>query len=293
MKNRFAPCLASSLLALALALAAPAANAQEPGPQSNAKKAEAQYNIAKRAEDLGNLRLASIHYKKAYDLYPTPALLYTLAHVHRLLGDQKIALDYYERYAVADPNGPRIAAAKKYIKILKEALEQKIPLPPEDDDDDGGGTRGGNDGSEAPPVKTDPDAGSSGGGGGDPSAPPTGPADTPSRGHTLRWVGVGIGAVGAAGLITGTLFGLKAQSLADDINNPGTMWDQEELDAFQEGEDAERNQIIFTIGGAALVATGITLVIIDAMGGDSGDGATVATPTVGRDSLGLAVSGRF
>lgn len=287
MKNRSHPFSRLRTSALICALAMPALAQAQPDP-SNARQAEEQYNIGKRAEDVGNLRLAAIHYKKAYDLYPTPALLYTLAHVHRNLGDQEIALDYYKRYVEADPNGPRVNPAKKYIAKLEAAIKQKqmIKLPDEGDEGDPVEPGGGGDPQAvAPDAKADPSPGDD----------PKRPVDRGGPDHTLRWAGVMAGAVGAAGLITGILYGLRAQRLSDDINNPGPTWDDSELDAFQEGEDAERNQIIFTIGGAALIAAGVTLVIIDATGGDSGGepGKAVATPTVGRDTVGFSVSGRF
>lgn len=278
MNRSFQISVATSLLVLCLA--APVAAQQKP----NAAEAEQEYNVGKRAEELGNLRLAAIHYKRAYDLYPTPTLLYTLAHTHRLLGDREIALDYYKRYVAADPGGPRVNAANKYIKILSEAIGVDDAVePPDDDGGDGGGDDGGGDpGSDKNPSDGAPAPGL------DP-----GPRDPGAPGHTLRWVGVGVGVVGLAGLATGIAFGVKAQSLADEVNNPGMSWEQEELDKFAEGEDAERNQIIFTAAGGALLVTGVVLVVIDSLDGDGGGDVAAVAPVLGPERVGLAVSGRF
>jgi tetratricopeptide (TPR) repeat protein len=66
----------------------------------------------------GDYARAAAEYRAAYALYPSPELLFNLGQVARLSGDRKAALDYYQRYLSAEPEGRASEEARRHIEQL-------------------------------------------------------------------------------------------------------------------------------------------------------------------------------
>ncbi|HZA49310.1 MAG TPA: tetratricopeptide repeat protein, partial [Myxococcaceae bacterium] len=70
---------------------------QPPSPESE-QLARAEFERAQRAYDLGRFETAIVHYSRAYEAMPLPALLFNIAQCHRLLGEYAQAAFFYRRY---------------------------------------------------------------------------------------------------------------------------------------------------------------------------------------------------
>jgi serine/threonine-protein kinase len=149
---------------------------------------------------------------------------------------------------------------------------------------------------EVPPLEDTPaEAG---------SAPPAvgsgGEAREPAAetGPPLRTIGLIVGGAGVIGLGVGSFFGLRAQSLNDESNEPGRCDEQNQCDPLggekrDEADSAATVSTIAFIAGGALAAAGVTLFIL---GGSNDAGARAgirATPTVGLGAAGLTLQGQF
>ncbi len=95
------------------------------GAPSAETKAEAKrhFEQGKRFQDLGKLDDAIRAYQAAYDLVPLPQLLFNLGQAYRLKGDMRKALDAYEKFLVATPEGPGRDEARRNIKMVKLRIE--------------------------------------------------------------------------------------------------------------------------------------------------------------------------
>jgi hypothetical protein len=127
-----------------------------------------------------------------------------------------------------------------------------------------------------------------------PAEPPTvaeikQPSPAPAPGSGLRIAGVVLAGVGAAGLVTGLVLNLKANSLADGITAPGHTFDRNVESTRSTYEAAA--WISYGVGAAGL-ATGAILFGIG--WGKSRSGTDVVlVPTVGPGLAGATVRGAF
>jgi hypothetical protein len=117
-----------------------------------------------------------------------------------------------------------------------------------------------------------------------PATPGPGP-DHPGR--SLRWFGVGTGALGVASLAVGIGFGLHARTLSSELSHPGTTYDRAKDEA---GRTANRVAITGAIGGGVLVVTGAALYWLGAARASSTERVTLA-PMVSDRVAGLVVIG--
>src|SRR6185503_6292263 len=89
-----------------------------------------------------------------------------------------------------------------------------------------------------------------------------------------RWVGLGVGGVGAAGLGVGIVFGIKAKKDSDFITNyrkdhPNDSWPDDIHDIEDRGQRYEDRQIQLMVAGGVLVAAGIVLFVVGQSRGKS------------------------
>lgn len=127
-----------------------------------------------------------------------------------------------------------------------------------------------------------------------PSAPEAAASPSaPSDGSTQRWLAVGAGVVGVAGVVIGTVFGVQAGSKWDDAQacdrdprcgNAGTLSDE----ASTAGTIST---VGFIVGGLGL-AGGLVL-WLTAPSAESDDGRAGAGVSVGLGLSGVTVSGRL
>lgn len=100
--------------------APPAAlNPQAPEPALQASASDELYAKAQSQYAVGDLEGALETMAKGYELGHSPNLLFNLGQLHRELSHCAQAVDYYDRYVVAAPNGERVVDAKRYAVALR------------------------------------------------------------------------------------------------------------------------------------------------------------------------------
>lgn len=251
-----------STIAIALVLATAPARAQ-PSVQAQAKQ---HFKQGKALQDAGKYDDAVAQYRAAYDLDQRPEMLFNIAQVYRLGNHKQQAVDYYQQYLAAQPDGPGAREARQWIAELTRQIEADRPLPSEP--------------AQPEPPPTTP-----------PSSPP--PRSEPEPGALtvtrsspqLRIAGLATAGAGAIGLGFGVVFGIKARSAADTISNHQGPWTLDERHTFEDGQRANRTMIIGYVAGGALVAIGGVLYYLGAR--------THVVPVAGVRTAGLAVQGRF
>ncbi|MBT8493071.1 MAG: hypothetical protein KJO07_08430 [Deltaproteobacteria bacterium] len=242
----------------------------------------------KSQQDAGNYAKAAKLYRKAYDLFPIPILLFNLGQVYRLDGKKHMALDYYERYLKAEPSGQGADLAKQFRTELKADIEkqeaaererqrkeaaeadelakQEAEASNEQEQEEDEGGSGGFDGGET----------SSGGGG-----------------AVLKWSGIGVAAAGAIALGFGIKYGIDAKNISDELSENRDPWTRDLLDKQDEGESAETKMFIFTAAGAAAIIGGGVLYYFGYRAdADSQERMTIA-PVIDSQNVGFALTGRF
>ncbi len=111
--------------AAALLLVAAAAGADEPPPE-----ARAHYQTAVERFATGAYAEARAEFQRAYQVFPSPSLLFDLGQAARLAGDASSALDYYRRYLAERPAAPNRADVER---LIAEVRAGAAPAPPPPD----------------------------------------------------------------------------------------------------------------------------------------------------------------
>jgi tetratricopeptide (TPR) repeat protein len=285
------------------ALAVAVAMAVAPGA-----RAQPSAEVQKQATDLVNdgIKLQSKRdydgavgkYKAAYCLIPEPALVYNIGTAYQEASRGAEAASYFRLYLKIAPSGDLASDAKAAVKELKDKTGSvgqivcEAPKPPEptcgpDEDLVDGACKA------RPPTCVPPQelvagrcmavlsAGSEGGGGG-------------HRNNKLFYGGLGAAGAGAVALTVGIVYGIKAKNASDALSNHTSgPWTQELLDKEKAGKDAERNQIIFTVVGGALVAGGAVMVVLGLRHHGGDETATSVVPWLDADGAGVALTGSY
>jgi tetratricopeptide (TPR) repeat protein len=268
-------------------------------------------------------------YLRAFRLFPHSAFVFNAAQMHRLSGETGPAIAAYERYLEIDPEGAKAGEARTYITQLRRSQaaaarasqnEAGADAGDEEAGDEGGegaGDEGGEEGEEAGDEdgedgedgeEVDEDAGDEGAGDDAQAAGDAGAgaasqefddfdaADEPARtGRPLRIAGLATAAAGAISFGIGIKYGLDAQSIADDLSQPRSMWGFEERELYEDGERAERTALIFMgIGGAALVTGGVLYLIGHNRDSTEVDAKPLAvSASASPDGVSMLLWGRF
>jgi tetratricopeptide (TPR) repeat protein len=263
--------MSSRGLALAVLLASSTALAQPKSPPTDAQK-QAAGNLAKQAiakSQAGDHEAAIKLYLEAYQIVPEPLLLTNIASEFKQLKKSVDALRYFCMYLKEAPTGSNASYALSEATILHMdlAIQGDVCKPEQTTV------------TEPPPTKTDP-----------PPPPKLQPA---SGGGGMRMIGLGTAGVGVLALGAGVFFGVKARENSDLISNHNMAeeWPANIKQIEADGQAYENRQILFTIVGGALVATGVVVYVI----GRSKKTETSMTvaPTATTDSAGVSLSGRF
>ena len=293
------------LLAASLVVTAPgSARAQAGGDgdaeaQERRRRASGHVEEGDRHKEAGEYAKAAREYEKAYELVPHAVLFFNIAQVHRLGGDRQRALEYYERYLEAEPDGRASAQARRFAAELRREIraEERRRQREAGGGDTGGGDTGGDTGV-GDTGSGDTSSGDTGSGdtGGGPGPVIRRGTDTGAPGRGMRIAGMAAAGAGAVSLGVGVVFGLKARSISDEISSHDEgPWPQDLLDRQPEGRRAERIMFIATGMGVAAVAAGAVLYYLGhsaASDAESGSRLEAAALVTG-DSFGLAVGGRF
>jgi len=271
-----------ALAGVVCALVATAAADDTTPSAEDMEKAREHYAKGKAHHDAGEYDQAAVEYEKSYELSRSPVLLYNLAQVERLGGHPEKALAHYKRYLELQPDGQGAQIAREFMEAITADLDQakKTGAPPEVVEPD-------KDPDKAQPIEPDPII---------IVLPPADPRDERSggRGKIKRISGLVVGGVGLVSIGLGVKFGVDARSRADDVAQLSGMWDPADEDIWDDGEAAERKAIIFaSVGGAAVVGGAVLYLLGSRDAKKPAESRVAATPAVGRDSVGLALTGHF
>lgn len=193
-------------------------------------------------------------FEEAYKLEPVANLLYNIALSYERMGDKDNAIVYYEKFIIAGDADP---------ENRSKALKRARALQDERDY---------NNRKNKPPQEPTPAKRDDGLGG-------------------LAVTGIVATGLGAAMAGTGAVFGLMAQETHDNFKAARNVQDKR---SFQ--EDAEQSaliaDILFISGGVA-IASGVTMIIIDSVGGNEAPANSShwqLTPTFGQDHVGAMMT---
>lgn len=116
--------LCAALLATTMwMLPSTAARAEAPTAQA-VRAAKLHYAEGKKFQDAGQWDAAITEYEAAYKLAPKPQLMFNIGQCQRLKGDKLKAVEAYETYIAAAPEGdPAADEAREYVTTLKLRLE--------------------------------------------------------------------------------------------------------------------------------------------------------------------------
>lgn len=201
----------------------------------------------------GHFAEAAKEFEKAYQLAPTPALLFNIAQSYRFASDCAPAAAYYRKFVAAVKDAPNLDKVQKYIEEMDAcvAAQEKKPEP-----------------APAPAPSPSPS----------PSpavvVPPPPQSEPSDAGATKRHVGIALGVVGLAGLVTGVYFTHEVGVAEADHNKLVTTCTPLTCttDTFKTIDDrGHRDQILaitsYAVGGAA-IAAGVALYVLGRAHGD-------------------------
>lgn len=109
------------ILALACALAAPAAAQGKPSTASR-KRAREHYEKAKAFQEAGRYAEAVVEYEAAHAAVPDPAFLYNVARCLHLSGERQRAIEMYDAYLAERSKGEIAGEAKSFAAELRAEL---------------------------------------------------------------------------------------------------------------------------------------------------------------------------
>jgi tetratricopeptide (TPR) repeat protein len=225
-----------------LAWATPRAGIAQPS-QRDRERAATHYQRGTEYFKQGDYELALGEYQRAHELAPTPLLLFNIGLVQRARGDHEAALAAFRAFLDQQPDGAIANEAREYLREL-EAIAQAQAREREAQEREA---------REREAHEREAEAAL------DPARTPSDTGPDANAGRTLRLTGLGLIIAGSAVLGTGVAFGWNARSLSQDLSDHTGPWTDAELDRIQDGERAERNALLLTAtGGAVLIAGGIS-----------------------------------
>jgi len=209
-----------------------------------AVKARAEYEAGAKAFRATDFDTALMHFERAYELDPSPVLIYNLARVHEEMGHAQDAIEHYGMYLDRLPDAADRADVERRIRVMFAILERQRP----------GAT-----------------------------PPPTVEAQTSSSpSGRLSLYGYSALGLGVGGLAAGIGLGMAAAD-AEGAHADATTGAEKRSTADDADRFAGWANLSYLAGGV-LLATGITLLVLD-----GGDEQVSVGPTPG----GLVLGGRF
>jgi len=220
---------------LLVTIALPASAAPSAALSATMDPAREHYERGLAKYNLADFDAAIAEFKQSYELSKAPRLLFNIAQAYRLKKDYESALYFYGTYLRAEPNPPNREDVEEKIDEMKRALEEQ---------------------KKSPPVVQPP-----------PPPPPPPPPRVERRlsKRTLTIGGLSAAGVGVVALgVGGGLFGLAASdaNTLHRVATTGMPWTPADDAIYREGERSQAAAIaLVSIGGALIVAGGVTLVI--------------------------------
>lgn len=249
--------------------ATPATPAPAPAPSSNKTRAAELYKKSADAYLHGDFGQAITLLDEAYALDPQPVLVYNQARAHEGLGHVDEAITLYEKYLAEEPTSPDRGAIEQRLSTLHKQKEDRKRLEKEKADVEA--KREQQEQQQRDLAKREQEI---------KAAPP------PQRKRSpFPYVVAG---VGAAGLITGTVFGFLAKAKEDSGNGSSSL--RAATEAQDTGQTfATVSNVSFIVGGI-LLAGGVVWWIVD--GGPS-SGAAKTGAAKRPVFLGNGIGGTF
>jgi hypothetical protein len=90
------------------------------------KKAKAHFKQGKAYQEAAEYGLAIDEYRQAYDLVQTPELLFNIGQAYRLHGEKEKAIENYQKFLEAVPEGRGTDDAREDIAKLKHELAEEL-----------------------------------------------------------------------------------------------------------------------------------------------------------------------
>jgi hypothetical protein len=262
--------LLSSTILLSVASTA---HAEPTRAEQSAKLADEATELF-RAHDYAR---ANEKYAQAYVLDPDPNLLYNQARCYEAVGDRPAADAKYREF-LGKPGGD--VSAQKRAKAFADEFARNpagtvAPVP------------------QPAPVQPGPStsmpAPSAPGGA---TSPPAAPSDTTSSSSPLRTAGWITAGVGAAGLLVGTVFALRANSKNNDAEGQctGNLCTQAGLDLTDQARSSATIATVGFVAGGVLLAGGLGMALLAPK---TSSGNAWLAPSVSPNFAGLRLGGSF
>ena len=260
-------------LVLALAVPAPPVHAADKPARvdrKRVKQARQAFEMGKKAYTAGEFDKAIELWKEGYELNDDPILLYNIAQAYRQKGDAAKAIFYYRGYLRDAPqakNRPevegRMAELQRGIDEAERAAQpEPSPVPPP---------------ALPPPQEVAPA----------PVPSPVAPGGEPMPGKGMRVAGIVTMGVGVAAIGAATFFGLRARSLAnelEDATRAGQPWSQDLADKESRGKTMNTLSLVgFGVGAAAVVTGGILYYLGARKDARAARERTAFLPVIGAD----------
>jgi tetratricopeptide (TPR) repeat protein len=180
------------------------------------------------AHDAGDYAKAIAAYKEAYELAPSPGLLFNMGQAYRLNGQCAEAAIMYRSYLRSDPDRSHRQLTKAHLAVVEGCMARRSALSPLI------GTHGGSHRKDQGESR------------------PTPPGQSMKRGGIALAIGGGV----MVGL--GVYFAIEAADASSDVEDAyerGARWKEiEEIDA--RGRRASTLATVFTLGGGAAAVSG-------------------------------------
>jgi len=277
-----------ALLLLAVVGLARPAHSGPPGRTSGEALTSQVERLAARGVEYyqkKDYRAAIKFFLEAYRVEPVTDLLYNLARCYEALGEQKLAMEYYQQYSQAADAEQRLKT-KALVKVqeLQEAIAARAEAEEGAEEDEGEGEEGEEE-QEGQEKEEGASSAGPGMGGKRPksgAAPPVGPPPAPARGSGLRLAGfVALGAA-AALAATGGVLGYTALQRQDTFHQAAYLGDKQKL-----RQQAESYALLADLGFGAAIACGLTggLLLLLAPGSGSAQAAAADDPAVSSAAL--------
>jgi len=208
-------------------------------------QADALFEKGQASYQSGQYQEAIEQFKQAYELVKDPVYLFNVAQSYRKVADCLNAHDYYEQYLQQAPNAENKDKVNQWLSELQPCVEQRhneqdAAKRAEEAERQRKAEEARRAAEAAKPVPVEVD-----------------------HGKPLRVAGIVTGALGVATLGVGIFYGIRGQSIKNDIDNMcdrRCQWDMEPIIGLDaDGKQANtRAKIGYIAGGiATLVGTGL------------------------------------
>lgn len=279
---RFAVVLLGLVLACPMLCVTPSVSAQEASPEGGVAEAERYAADAYEAYSKQDYATAVMLYLKAYEAAPSAAILFNIARIYDTgVRDRPLAMTFYRRYiAETDAEPERIRQANQRLMELRaaESAATAATAPAANTTPQ----------QSAPPPAAASAAPTT-------SAPP--PVERSGGLGPLGTAGILTSCVGLAGIGTGAVFGVLAKNSRDKAEEDcegNRCTSSTGVDALRSAQDRATVSTVAWIAGGVLLATGITMLIVDPGSEAEPTSAQVMlSPIASHTQLGASLSGRW